>query len=396
MTPPPGSAGGLLNAIMGSLVLTALAVLIGTPIGILAGTYMAEYGRHDRLTSVVRFINDILLSAPSIVIGLFIYEVMVYPMGHFSGWAGAVALAVIVIPVVVRTTEDMLTLVPDTLREAAASIGLPRSLMITRIAYRAAKAGMVTGVLLAVARISGETAPLLFTALNNQFWSTNLNAPMASLPVVIFQFALSPYKDWQALAWTGALIITLAVLALSIVARALSATEKTVMNVATMTSTTPTVTHAPVDTAGLDRADLDPRPQLLLRRQPGAEGHHAAALRRQGHGLHRPVRLRQVHAAARPQPDVRPLSEPARRGRGDARRRGHPVAQAGPQPAARAHRHGVPEADAVPDVDLREHRLRHPALREAAEVRARRPGRDRAASAPRCGTRSRTSSAPTA
>jgi phosphate transport system permease protein len=223
MTPPPGSTGGLLNAIMGSLVLTGLAVLIGTPIGILAGTYMAEYGRHDRLTSVVRFINDILLSAPSIVIGLFIYEVMVYPMGHFSGWAGAVALAVIVIPVVVRTTEDMLTLVPDTLREAAASIGLPRSLMIMRIAYRAAKAGMITGILLAVARISGETAPLLFTALNNQFWSTDLNAPMASLPVVIFQFALSPYKDWQQLAWTGALIITFTVLALSITARALTA-----------------------------------------------------------------------------------------------------------------------------------------------------------------------------
>jgi phosphate transport system permease protein len=226
MTPPPGSAGGLLNAIAGSLVLTGLAVAIGTPIGILAGTYMAEYGRHAKLTSVVRFINDILLSAPSIVVGLFIYEVMVYPMGHSSGWAGSVALAVIVIPVVVRTTEDMLILVPDSLREAAASIGLPRSLMITRIAYRAAKAGMITGVLLAVARISGETAPLLFTALNNQFWSSNLNAPVASLPVVIFQFALSPYKDWQALAWTGALIITMAVLALSISARALSASRK--------------------------------------------------------------------------------------------------------------------------------------------------------------------------
>jgi phosphate transport system permease protein len=226
MTPPPGASGGLLNAILGSLVLTGLAILIGTPIGILAGTYMAEYGRHSQLTSVVRFINDILLSAPSIVVGLFIYEVMVYPMGHFSGWAGAVALSVIVIPVVVRTTEDMLLLVPDTLREAAASIGLPRSLMIMKIAYRAAKAGMITGVLLAVARISGETAPLLFTALNNQFWSTNLNAPMASLPAVIFQFALSPYKDWQALAWTGALIITLAVLALSITARALSTSRK--------------------------------------------------------------------------------------------------------------------------------------------------------------------------
>jgi phosphate transport system permease protein len=221
MTPPPGSAGGLLNPIFGSLVLTLLAVAIGTPIGILAGTYMAEYGRYDRLSSVVRFINDILLSAPSIVVGLFIYQVLVAPLGHFSGYAGGVALAVIVIPVVVRTTEDMLTLVPNSLREAATSIGLPRSLSITRICYRAARAGMVTGVLLAVARISGETAPLLFTSLNNQFWSTNLNAPISSLPVVIFQFALSPYKDWQALAWTGALIITLAVLALSISARAL-------------------------------------------------------------------------------------------------------------------------------------------------------------------------------
>ena len=221
MTPPPGAAGGLLNPIIGSLILTVLAVAIGTPIGILAGTYMAEYGRHDRLSSVVRFINDILLSAPSIVVGLFIYEVMVAPMGHFSGLAGGVALAVIVIPVVVRTTEDMLMLVPNALREAATSIGLPRSMSITRICYRAARAGMITGVLLAVARISGETAPLLFTALNNQFWSTNLNGPMASLPVVIFQFALSPYKDWQSLAWTGALLITLAVLALSITARSL-------------------------------------------------------------------------------------------------------------------------------------------------------------------------------
>jgi phosphate transport system permease protein len=226
MTPPPGSDGGLLNPIVGSLIMTTIAVAIGTPLGILAGTYMAEYGRYDKLTLVVRFINDILLSAPSIVIGLFIYEVMVARMGHFSGWAGAVALAVIVMPVVVRTTEDMLLLVPDTLREAAASIGLPRSLMIRHVAYRAARAGMLTGVLLAVARISGETAPLLFTALNNQFWSVNLNAPLASLPVVIFQFALSPYEDWQKLAWTGALIITFAVLALSIVARTLAGQRK--------------------------------------------------------------------------------------------------------------------------------------------------------------------------
>jgi len=225
MTPPPGSDGGLLNPIIGSLILTFLAVLMGTPIGILAGTYMAEYGRHAKLTTIVRFINDILLSAPSIVVGLFIYEVMVAPLGHFSAIAGAVALAVIVIPVVVRTTEDMLLLVPNQLREAAAALGMPRAVVVTRVAYRAARAGMITGVLLAVARVSGETAPLLFTALNNQFWSLDLNAPMASLPVVIFQFALSPYQDWQKLAWTGALIITLSVLALSITARALAASR---------------------------------------------------------------------------------------------------------------------------------------------------------------------------
>jgi phosphate transport system permease protein len=221
-TPPPEGEGGLLNAIVGSLIITVLGVAIGTPLGILAGTYMAEYGRNSKLTSVVRFINDILLSAPSIVIGLFVYQVMVTRMGHFSGIAGAVALAVIVIPIVVRTTENMLLLVPGTLREAASALGLPRSTIVQRIAYKAARAGLITGVLLAVARVSGETAPLLFTALNNQFYSTNLNAPMASLPSIIFQFAMSPYKGWQSLAWTGALLITLAVLGLSILARALS------------------------------------------------------------------------------------------------------------------------------------------------------------------------------
>jgi phosphate transport system permease protein len=226
MTPPPGSDGGLLNPIIGSLIMTGIAVLIGTPIGILAGTYMAEYGRYSPLTTAVRFINDILLSAPSIIVGLFVYEIMVYPLGHFSGIAGAAALALIVIPVVVRTTEDMLLLVPNTLREAAFALGMPRYRIVSQIVYRAARAGMLTGVLLAVARISGETAPLLFTALNNQFWSVNLNAPMASLPAVIFQFALSPYKDWQQLAWTGALIITLAVLALSIIARTLAGTRR--------------------------------------------------------------------------------------------------------------------------------------------------------------------------
>ncbi|WP_271168734.1 phosphate ABC transporter permease PstA [Hansschlegelia plantiphila] len=222
-TPPPGSEGGLLNAIVGSLIMTAIGVAIGTPVGILAGTYMAEYGKHNRLSTVVRFINDILLSAPSIVVGLFVYEVVVVKMGHFSGIAGALALAIIVVPVVVRTTEDMLNLVPHQLREAASALGLPRSTVIQRIAYKAAQAGIITGVLLAIARVSGETAPLLFTALNNQFWSSNLNAPMASLPVVIFQFALSPYTDWQQLAWTGALIVTFAVLALSIAARILAA-----------------------------------------------------------------------------------------------------------------------------------------------------------------------------
>ena len=223
MTPPPGEQGGLLNAIFGSVVMTVIAVIIGTPISILAGTYLAEYGRYRRLSHVVRFINDILLSAPSIVVGLFVYELLVTTMGHFSAIAGALALAILVIPIVVRTTEDMLRLVPDTLREAAASIGTPRWKMIISIAYRAARTGITTGVLLALARISGETAPLLFTNLNNQFWSTDLNAPMANLPVVIFQFALSPYEDWQQLAWTGALLITLSVLTLSIFARMLTA-----------------------------------------------------------------------------------------------------------------------------------------------------------------------------
>ena len=219
MTPPPGSSGGLLNAIAGSFAMTMVAMAVGTPVGILAGTYLAEYSRGSKLGETIRFINDILLSAPSIIVGLFIYEVMVRPMGHFSAWAGSMALAVLVIPVVLRTTEDMLNLVPNTLREAASALGSPKWKMVVSVAYRAARNGMITGVLLAVARITGETAPLLFTALNNQFWSGNMNAPMANLPVVIFQFALSPYEDWQRLAWGGALIITVAILTLNIVAR---------------------------------------------------------------------------------------------------------------------------------------------------------------------------------
>jgi phosphate transport system permease protein len=221
-TPPPGSTGGLLNAIFGSVAMTFIATLIGTPTGILAGTFLAEYSRGSRFGEVVRFINDILLSAPSIIIGLFVYEMMVVRMGHFSAWAGAVALAIIVVPVVVRTTEDMLTLVPNALREAAAALGSPQWKVIVMVAYRAAVQGIVTGVMLAVARIAGETAPLLFTALNNQFWSTNLNSPMANLPVVIFQFAMSPYADWQVLAWGGALLITITVLFLNITARVLA------------------------------------------------------------------------------------------------------------------------------------------------------------------------------
>ena len=223
MTPPPGSSGGLLNAIAGSLAMTVIATLVGTPTGILAGTFLAEYARGSRFGEVVRFVNDILLSAPSIIIGLFVYEVMVVRIGHFSAWAGAMALAIITIPVVVRTTEDMLRLVPSALREAAAALGAPKWKVIVMVTYRAAAQGMMTGVLLAVARISGETAPLLFTALNNQFWSSDLNAPMANLPVVIFQFAMSPYADWQRLAWGGALLITASILVLNITARLLAA-----------------------------------------------------------------------------------------------------------------------------------------------------------------------------
>lgn len=219
MTPPPGSSGGLLNAIVGSLYMVFFATVIGTPVGILAGTYLSEYGKSGWLAPTTRFINDILLSAPSIVIGLFVYEVAVHSVNHFSGWAGSFALSLLVIPVVVRTTENMMSLVPSTLREAAAALGAPYWKVIVNVVYKSARTGILTGLLLAVARISGETAPLLFTALNNQFWSTDMNQPISSLAVVIFQFAMSPYEDWQHLAWAGALLITLFVLGLNILAR---------------------------------------------------------------------------------------------------------------------------------------------------------------------------------
>jgi phosphate transport system permease protein len=221
-TPAPGNQGGLSNAIFGSVAMTAVATLVGTPVGILTGTYLAEYGRGTWLAPVVRFVNDILLSAPSIVIGVFVYTIVVLPMGHFSAWAGSIALAILVVPVVVRTTEDMLNLVPSGLREAAFALGTPGWKVVVMVTYRAALQGMMTGVMLAVARIAGETAPLLFTALNNQFSSTNMNGPMANLPVVIFQFAMSPYADWQRLAWGGALLITFAILFLNIGARFLA------------------------------------------------------------------------------------------------------------------------------------------------------------------------------
>jgi phosphate transport system permease protein len=221
-TPPPGSDGGLLNAILGSLMMVGVAVCVATPIGIMAGIYLAEYGRGNWLAKITRFVNDLLLSAPSIIIGLFIYAIYVAKVKHFSGWGGSLALSLIAIPVVVRTTENMLNLVPNSLREAAYALGTPRWVVVKRVTLRAAMAGVTTGVLLAIARVSGETAPLLFTALNNQFFSADMNAPMANLPVVIFQFAMSPFEDWKKLAWVGALLITAGVLTLSIIARHLT------------------------------------------------------------------------------------------------------------------------------------------------------------------------------
>jgi len=225
-TPPPGESGGLANAIAGSVLITFMGVFLGAPIGVLAGTFLSEYSIRSRIAPVIRFVNDVLLSAPSIILGVFVYEIVVVPTGHFSGWAGSLALALIALPIIVRTTEDMLKLVPNTVREAACALGAPRWKVTVAIIYRAAKAGILTGILLAIARISGETAPLLFTALNNQFWSSSLNEPVANLPVVIFQFAMSPYEDWQNLAWAGALLITISVLMLNIIVRTFLRTGK--------------------------------------------------------------------------------------------------------------------------------------------------------------------------
>ena len=379
-TPPPGSTdGGLRNAIIGSIIMTVIGVGIGAPLGLFAGTYLAEYGKHDKLTSVIRFINDILLSAPSIIIGLFIYGAIVVPMGGFSAFAGCLALAVIVIPVVVRTTEDMLGLVPNPLREAASALGLPRSLVIKRIAYRAARAGLITGVLLATARVAGETAPLLFTALSNQFFSLDLTKTMANLPVTINNFVQSPYAYWKQLAWSGALA---------------DHAHRTCPEYwrahpwrredSQMTDLSVSVSSAsgPVPQVALPEAP----PKVTARGLNFYYGEHHAlkninldARHQPRHRLHRPVRLRQVHAAADLQPDVRPLSRPARDRAVDARPDQHPRPQARSQSAARPRRHGVPEADAVPDDDLRKHRLRHPPLREDLQVRDGRPGREGAA-----------------
>src|ERR1035437_98511 len=283
-TPPPGSAGGLGNAIFGSLLMSLLAPVIGTPIGILAGTYVAEYGRRGWLGPATRFINDILLSAPSIVIGLFVYAVYVANVRHFSGWAGTFALALIVIPVVLKTTENMLRLVPDTMREAAAALGAPQWIVISFVTLRAARAGITTGILLAIARISGETAPLLFTALNNQFWSTNMDAPMANLPVVIFQFAMSPYQDWQTLAWGGALLITLSVLTLNTVARVM---------VAKKSSNPGAARHSQENGrhhshAACRKQNQGPQPEFLLRHLPGYDERRSGSRREAHHRLHRP------------------------------------------------------------------------------------------------------------
>ena len=326
-TLPPGSHGGLLNAIVGTLIQTALGTLIGTPIGLMVGTYLAEYGRNSPMANAVRFVSDVLLSAPSILIGLFVYQLRVEPFGGFSGIAGCLALAVIVIPIVVRTTEDMLRLIPSTsARGGRSALGAPKWKMIVLICYRAAKDGIVTGMLLAIARIAGETAPLLFTSLGNLNWSLSLAQPMASLPVTIYQYAGSAFEDWVELAWVGALLITVGVLAVNIVARFAARREMTV-------STTMSEQQDRQASFGGVQAraarrheraeDLHPQPGLFLRRQPRAEEHQSGSSGSPGDRHDRPVRLRQVDAAARAEPDVRPVSRSARHRRGDDGRPEH-------------------------------------------------------------------------
>ena len=362
-TPPPGSTeGGLRNAIVGSIIMTVIGVGIGAPLGLFAGTYLAEYGKHDKLTSVIRFINDILLSAPSIIIGLFIYGAIVVPMGGFSAFAGCLALAVIVIPVVVRTTEDMLGLVPNPLREAASALGLPRSLVIRRIAYRAARSGLITGVLLATARVAGETAPLLFTALSNQFFSLNLTKTMANLPVTINNFVQSPYVYWKQLAWSGALLITLDRTCPEYW-RAHSRRREDIQ----MTELSVSVSSA---TGSAPQVALpEAPPKVTARGLNFYYGEHHALK-----NINLTLGTNRVTAFIGPSGcgkstllrifnrmyDLYP--GPARHRSADARPDQHPRPQARSQSAAGAGRHGVPEADAVPDDDLRKHRLRHPPL----------------------------------
>ena len=375
MTPPPGSAGGLLNAIYGSLLIVGTATLVSTPIGILAGIYLAEYGRSGWFAEATRFINDILLSAPSIILGLFIYTIYVVNIGHFSGWAGSMALALIAIPVVVRTTENMLRLVPNSLREAAVALGAPMWKVILMVTLKAVRGGVMTGVLLAVARISGETAPLLFTALNNQFCSADMNAPMANLPVVIFQFAMSPFDDWKTLAWAAALLITLTVLASEHPRahrfpagrrRADRARHARRMDMSTATARAGIrVRERPAAAPKMSIRDLD----FFYGKFQALKGVNFDIAERRSHGVHRAIGLRQVDAAAHAEPDVLALSAAsARPGEIRVQRRQHPRRGDRPQPAARESRHGVPEADAVSDVDLRQHRVRRAPVRAAVRA----------------------------
>ena len=363
VTPGPGSeGGGLANAIVGSIILTFLGITVATPIGVLAGTYLSEYGKSSQLANVIRFVNDILLSAPSILIGLFVYTLIVWPTGGFSGWAGAVALAIIAMPVIVRTTEDMLRLVPNTLREAGAALGAPPAQVMMQISWRAAKAGIVTGILLAMARIAGETAPLLFTALNNSFWfNASLLGGVANLPVTIFQFALSPYPNWQKLAWAGALLITVAILALSVVARLL-------------------VQKGDHDDEPRRHGGAERRRKPICRRaygSPAGTSTSSTASSRRSRTSTSTFYDRQVTALIGPSGCgkstlLRCFNRmyslyPEQRAEGEIILDGHNILSNAHrrERAALAHRHGVPEADAVPDVDLRQRRLRPAPLREA-------------------------------